>query len=225
MKIKDVKDLVFTALTPFAQELGFTMIDVRHFSLFYPTDDDISISIEFTYESYENEIELFPWVTIASIDISEICEDCDVDLYDAAYINLLVLEQIKIHGDNEQRINKALKNKGDRIILRDDSEWYYTFTDTMKRLLPLALGYINRFRTLEAIDREYNSLPLKINSPIWPDLRTRCFAGIIAAKLTHNPNYTLLKQQYSDIVTHMNYSKQIQDEFYNIIDFIDDAID
>ena len=217
MKLSDVKQIVLTELTPFAEQHGLE-VKKDDFGLFSKKGQNPSVDLSFTYNTCGFEVKLFPWVDINFKEISEICEACGFNLNYAAYINLLVLEEIHKHGWNR---NMTYKLFDSHITLIDGEEGIDKFRETMNRLCPLALEYIKRYSTIEAVDKLYNQPPFDEYNPNCSSLTHRCFIGLIAAKLVNNPEYDHLKKVYSAIIQPSPWMKN-KIAFDRLIKYLDD---
>ena len=196
MKLSDVKQIVLTELTPFAEEHGLK-IKKSKFGVGSKRGQNPKFDIFFLHNTWVVEVELLPWVNIYFKEIHNICEACGFDLNYTVGINLLLLEEIHKQGWNRNMTYKLFEA---HIPLRDWEEWIDNFRETMNRLCPLAIDYINRYSTIEAVDKLYNQPPFDEYSPNCSSSTHRCFIGLIAAKLVNNPEYDRLKKVYSAII-------------------------
>ena len=217
MRIADVKQIVLTELTPFAEEHGLK-IKKSKFGVGSKRGQNPKFDIFFLHNTWVVEVELLPWVNIYFKDIHNICEACGFDLNYTVGINLLLLEEIHKQGWNRNMTYKLFEA---HIPLRDWEEWIDNFRETMNRLCPLALEYIKRYSTIEAVDKLYNQPPFDEYNPNCSSLTHRCFIGLIAAKLVNNPEYDHLKKVYSAIIQPSPWMKN-KIAFDRLIKYLDD---
>ena len=144
MKIADVKQIVLTELTPFAEEHGLK-VKKSVFGVGSKRGQNPKFDIFFLHNTWVVEVELLPWVNIYFKEIHNICEACGFDLNYTVGINLLLLEEIHKQGWNRNMTYKLFEA---HIPLRDWEEWIDNFRETMNRLCPLAIDYINRYSTI-----------------------------------------------------------------------------
>ena len=161
MKLSDVKQIVLTELTPFAEEHGLK-IKKSKFGVGSKRGQNPKFDIFFLHNTWVVEVELLPWVNIYFKEIHNICEACGFDLNYTVGINLLLLEEIHKQGWNRNMTYKLFEA---HIPLRDWEEWIDNFRETMNRLCPLAIDYINRYSTIEAVDKLYNQPQFDEYSP------------------------------------------------------------
>lgn len=242
MKIKDIKEIVLSGLKPFADEHGFK-INKGRFSLISKRYD-YQILIHFTYITCGFNVELFPYIDIKFNTVHNICEQNGFDLNYTAFINLFMLEEIHKHGWYNGLRNQMLKSNTDRVNLTEYKEtfeylreeyplakdriictehagWIERCNDRIMELMPYALDYIEKYSTIEAIDRLYNTLPINRYDPNCSSIVHHCMIGIISAKLAHNPQYDELKQIYYSIMEKDNILEEYKQTFLKIIDYLD----
>lgn len=242
MKIKDIKEIVLSGLKPFADEHGFK-INKGRFSLISKSKNPISI-IEFLYISWGFSVELTPLVEIKIQAIHDICEQNGFHLNYTAYIRLFILKEIHKHGWHKGLRNQMQIDKTDSLAITDYKEefeyfreehpkakdqivctehdgWIERCNDRIMELMPYALDYIEKYSTIEAIDRLYNTLPINRYDPNCSSIVHHCMIGIISAKLAHNPQYDELKQIYYSIMEKDNILEEYKQTFLKIIDYLD----
>ena len=221
MRIAAVKQIVLTELTAFAEEHGLK-VKKSDFGVSSKRGQNPSYSIYFIHNTWVDEVDLFPKVCIKFKEIHDICERCGFHLNYTLYFNLLLLEEVHKQGGWSSRMQWEMERyRRERIILLDDVEWIDKFRETMNRLCPLAIDYINRYSTIEALDKLYNQFPIDEYNPNCCSSIHHCFIGLIAAKLANNPEYKLIKDVYSAIIK-IKGRQETKIAFARLIKYLDD---
>lgn len=197
MKLSEVKTILLKNLETFAMSYGFKIVK-KDFAL-RKVCDKYSVTIDFTYNCWQDEIHLFPYVKIEFYQIHNICENNGYNLNYTAFINLLILKRI-VNGDWTEDTGWQMQYKlEDRFIL-------YSIQDIdiviqkLNKLLPLALDYEKKYSSLNAIDALYNNAPTFKYNPNCSGQHIHCIIGLIVAKLVCNPQYDELQATYSNII-------------------------
>ena len=217
MRIADVKQIVLTELTPFAEEHGLK-VKKSVFGVGSKRGQNPKFDIFFLHNTWIDEVHLLPWVNIYFKEIHNICEACGFHLNYTVGINLLLLEEIHKQGWNRNMTHKQFSA---HITLLDGEEWIDNFRETMSRLCPLAMEYVNRYSTIEAVDKLFNQPPFDEYNPNCCSSTHRCFIGLIAAKLVNNPEYDYLKKVYSAIIEPSTWMED-KIAFARLIKYLDD---
>lgn len=243
MKIAEVKNVILEGLRPFAEMNGYR-INKGRFGIFSKENNPKS-SIDFVHHTWDFFVEIIPFVCVKFKDIHEICELCGFNLNYTVYIRLLMLEEIQKHGWYKSLIGKMQIEQTDRLSLIDYDSWVedyrkkypkardliiYTGSDDwiercnerIGSLLPCAEDFINKYSTIESIDKLYNELPIRRN-PYCMGWADHSMIGIISAKLAHNPEYDKIKDTYIRIVKKQTYSEYFRQSFYRAIDYLEKA--
>lgn len=203
MKLQDIKQHIFSELEPFAVSKGFKMLKGR-FALVRKQKDRTD-KILFLTNSWGFEVHIFPIVCVDFNEIRTICKKCGFNLNSSAFINLRILEEIKLHGFNDDlRWQMQIANT-DRFVLTDYNMDYNLLNKEISSLLPLALDFCAKYCSISAIDLLLNNRPIERYSPYCSGLDTHCMIGIIAAKLSQNSEYEEIKQMYQQIVMQEHY--------------------
>ena len=196
MKLQNIKEQLLTEL---AKEkcLQQYKISKKDFA-FKKSDKEVELMIDFTNNHWPDEIHLFPYVYIKIKKVHEICNMFNFDLNYTAFINLFILEKV-VNGEFDEDTRWKLQSEfKDRFILL--SEDISDMMVKMKQFLSYAMDYIHENTTIEAIDKMYNENPTYEYNPNCSDMSCHCVIGMIAAKLSNNPNFLQLTNTYSDIV-------------------------
>ena len=165
MKIQDVKKHIFYALESFASANGFKILKGR-FALSRKADNRTE-EIFFTYCSWGFEVNLFPYVSVDYGEITTICNDCGFHLNHSAFINLLLLQRIKIQGFNPDLRWKMQVATTDRFILSDEEPADYNQLDMgLSTLFPIALDFLSQYDSIISIDQLFNTIPIEQYSPL-----------------------------------------------------------
>lgn len=244
MKIQEVKTAILEGLRPFAEKNGYK-IHKGNFGIFSKERNPLT-SIDFIYNTWGFEVQLFPYVKVDYKIIHEICENCGFNLNFCAFINLFLLEEIHKHGwSNDLRnqmgiagtdsltltesklsfefMRKRYPEARDKIIFKEGDEWIERCNDIIGSLLPCAVDYISQLSNIEGLDRLYNSFPINYHNPNCVGFDYHCMVGLISAKLAHNPQYDKLKEIYSAIVKKKDLIEATRQSFFRLVDYLDTA--
>ena len=193
MKIQDVKKHIFSTLEPFL-----------------------------TYCSWGFEINIFPYVSVDYGEITTICNDCGFTPNHSAFINLLLLQRIKLQGFNPDLRWKMQVAKTDRFILSDNEYDDYNRLDMgLSPLLPIALDFLSQYDSIDSIDRLFNTMPIEQYSPYCSGLDTHCMVGLISAKLSNNADYENVKRMYQRIVKKEDFTNEMKSSFSRVVVYLD----
>ena len=220
MKIQDVKKHIFSILEPFAAANGFKILRGR-FVLSRKVGSRTD-GIFFTYCSWGVEVNIFPYVSVDYGEITTICNDCGFTPNHSAFINLLLLQRIKLQGFNPDLRWKMQVAQTDRFILSDDEPDDYNRLDVgLSPLLPIALDFISQYDRIDSIDRLLNTMPIEQYSPYCSGLDTHCMVGLISAKLSNNADYENVKRMYQRIVKKEDFTNEMKSSFSRVVVYLD----
>ena len=220
MKIQDVKKHIFHALESFASANGFKFRKGR-FALSRKAGTRTD-EIFFTYCSWGFEVNIFPYVSVDYGEITTICNDCGFHLNHSAFINLLLLQRIKIQGFNPDLRWKMQVATTDRFILSDDEPDYYNQLDMgLSTLLPIALDFLSQYDSINSIDQLFNTIPIEQYSPYCSGLDTHCMVGLISAKLSNNTDYENIKLLYQRIVEKEDFTNEMKSSFSRVVAYLE----
>ena len=220
MKIQDVKKNIFSTLEPFASANGFKIRKGR-FALSRKAGTRTD-EIFFTYCSWGFEVNIFPYVSVDYGEITTICNDCGFHLNHSAFINLLLLQRIKIQGFNPDLRWKMQVATTDRFILSDDEPDYYNQLDMeLSTLLPIALDFLSQYDSINSIDQLFNTIPIEQYSPYCSGLDTHCMVGLISAKLSNNTDYENIKLLYQRIVEKEDFTNEMKSSFSRVVAYLE----
>ena len=104
------------------------------------------------------------------------------------------------------------------FIIRSDANMLQVI-EYIKRLLPYAFEYFNWIDSIEALDRIYNQLPIQANVNII-SLSSQAAAGLIAAKLTGNPDYENIRRSYLEL---LKQSLNNEKPLLRLIEYLDSS--
>lgn len=213
MKLSEVKALLLKELEPFAVNNGFKVVK-KDFALRKVYDNHI-VTIDFSYNYWQDEIHLFPYVKIRFYDIHRICEDNGFDLNYTAFLNLFILQEI-VNGSWTEDTGWQMQYKcEDRFVLYSVED-VLSLMPKLNKLLSLALDYIEENATLKAIDMLFNREPTFKYNPHCSGRNTHCLIGLIVAKLVNNPLYDKLEMTYSNIVKEEDFLQETKNAFERI---------
>ena len=220
MKIQDVKKHIFHTLEPFAAANDFKILKGR-FALSRKVGNRTD-EIFFTYCSWGFEVNIFPYVSVDYGEITTICNDCGFNLNHSAFINLLLLQRIKLQGFNLDLRWKMQVAQTDRFILSDDETDDYNQLDIgLFPLLPISLDFLSQYNSINSIDRLFNNPPIEQYSPYCSGLDTHCMIGLISAKLSHRTDYENIKQIYQRIVEKEDFTDDMKSSFTRLTAYLD----
>ena len=220
MKIQDVKKHIFSTLEPFAAANGFKILRGR-FALSRKVGSRTD-GIFFTYCSWGFEVNIFPYVSVDYGEITTICNDCGFTPNHSAFINLLLLQRIKLQGFNPDLRWKMQVAKTDRFILSDNEYDDYNRLDMgLSPLLPIALDFLSQYDSIDSIDRLFNTMPIEQYSPYCSGLDTHCMVGLISAKLSNNADYENVKRMYQRIVKKEDFTNEMKSSFSRVVVYLD----
>lgn len=220
MKIQDIKKHIFHVLEPFAAANDFKFLKGR-FALSRKVGNRTD-EIFFTYCSWGFEVNIFPYVSVDFGEITTVCNDCGFHLNHSAFINLLLLQRIKLQRVNPDLRWKMQVAKTDRFILSDDEPVGYNQLDIgLSPLLPIALDFLSQHDSIDTIDKLFNMLPIEQYSPYCSGLDTHCMVGLISAKLSNNPQYENIKQMYKRIVKQEDFTDEMKSSFSQLTVYLD----
>lgn len=197
MKISNIKNHLLQSLSPFALIHGFKVVKSR-FCLKHE-DETNECQFSFDYNSWGDEIHLFPYVQIKNKAIHHVCEVNGFHLNYTAFINLLLLNKIQ-HGEYSDDTKwKMQYDRQDRFVILEENDLEIA-ERKMSELLPIGLDYLEQNSNIYAIDKMYNTPPLGKLNPNCSGLDTQCMIGLIAAKYSKNTNYDEICKYYSDLI-------------------------
>lgn len=219
MKIQAVKNHIFSLLDPFAAANGFKVVKSRFaFSRAVGNRKD---EIFFTYNSWGFEVQLFPYVSVDFEDVTSICNECDFNLNHTAFINLRLLQEIKLHGFNPDLRWQMQVDDTDRFILSDDAPAFDQLDEKLPQLMTLALDFISQYNNIKSIDQLFNARPIELYCPYCSGLDTHCMVGLISAKISNNAEYENIKQMYHRIVKRDDFAREMKTSFSRVIAYLE----
>ncbi len=218
MKINDVRNAILDKLSPFAVNNGFKVIKGR-----FALERNVSgkkDAIWFTYNSWGDEIHLFPYVSVDFSSIKSICSLCGFSLNYCAFINLLLFRLILTVGFNPDiRWQMQVANE-DRIVVTEDSYNPEDVYNQVNNLLEYAIGYFNQISAISDVDRIYNERPISRYNPNCSGLDTHCFIGLISAWLSKNPDYDYIEAFYKTIIEKEDLRAETKSAFRLLIELL-----
>lgn len=196
MKLQNIKEHLLAELAK-EECLQDYKVSKKEF-IFKKNGPKVKVNLQFQNNHWIDEIHLFPIVHIELKEIHEICEKFGFYLHNTAYINLFVLEKM-VKGE----FNKSTRRK----LQYDLKDCFVLFSEDitevmikMKELLMYAMDYIKKNSTIEAIDKLYNEDPTYKYNPHCAGMQCHCIVGLVAAKLSNNPNFKQIAEIYSHIM-------------------------
>ncbi len=218
MKISEIKSELLSTLKPYVSSQGFK-VNKTQFCLKRDGENN-ECQFSFDYNSWGDEIHIFPYVQIRNKKIHSICETCDFHLNYTAFINLLVLKKIYDGTFTEDTKWKMQYDRQDRFVIFDNSDMEKAKAELIK-LLPMGLKYFHDHDDIYAIDKMYNTPPLNKQNPNSSGFDTQCVIGLISAKLAHNGNYEQISSLYSSLIQSEDVLQDTRNKFERIKNLIE----
>lgn len=204
MKLIEVKNNFLLGFEEFAKERKFKIVK-KDFAIKKITKEYIC-AFDFTYNYWQDEIHLFPFVTIKINQIHDICKINGYDLNYTAFINLLFLEKYEKNKYDEDTCWKMQYNQKYRFKIFSLNDIDKIIDKTLNLIYKYGLNYIEKYSNIKSIDALYNENPLAYN-PNCSGLNTHSIIGLISAKLSTNINYDKLEKIYSKIVIENDFNE------------------
>lgn len=218
MKITDIKKHLLSSLDSFAKTNEFKVVESK-FALTQKSGDFVK-QISFEYNSWEDEIHIFPYVQIKSKKIHEICRTHNFHLNFTAFINLFVLKEITKGDYSDDTRWKLQANMKDRFVICDDRSLKIATTEILK-LADIGLKYLESNCNIEAIDKMYNSNPFNSTNPNCSGMDTHCIVGIIASRLSKSSKYEQIRNIYDQIILEQDFLPETKDSYTAIKVYLD----
>lgn len=218
MKISEIKSELLSTLKPYVSSQGFK-VNKTQFCLKRDGENN-ECQFSFDYNSWGDEIHIFPYVQIRNKKIHSICETCDFHLNYTAFINLLVLKKIYDGTFTEDTKWKMQYDRQDRFVIFDNSDMEKAKAELIK-LLPMGLKYFHDHDDIYAIDKMYNTPPLNKQNPNCSGFDTQCVIGLISAKLARNGNYEQISSLYSSLIQSEDVLQDTRNKFERIKNLIE----
>ena len=213
MKLTEVKNNFLLGFEEFAKERKFKIVK-KDFEIKKSTKE-YACAFQFDYNYWQDEIHLFPFVTIKINQIHDACKINGYDLNYTAFINLLLLEKYFKNKYNEDTRWKMQYNQKDRFKIFSLKDIDKAVDTTLNLIYKYGLNYIEKYSNIKSIDDLYNENPLAYNSNC-SGLNTHCIIGLISAKLSKNTNYPKLEKIYSKIVNDNDFNDRDKEAFERI---------
>ena len=204
MKLTEVKNNFLLGFEEFAKEQNFKIVK-KDFEI-KKSAKEYACAFQFDYNYWQDEIHLFPFVTIKINQIHDICKINGYDLNYTAFINLLFLEKYAKNKYDENTHWKMQYNQKDRFKIFSLNDIDKIIDKTLNLIYKYGLNYIEKYSNIKSIDALYNENPLAYN-PNCFGLNTHCIIGLISAKLSKNENYDKLEEIYSKIVRENDFNE------------------
>lgn len=218
MKISEIKNELLTTLSPCVLNHGFK-VNKTKFCL-KKNDENNESQFSFDYNSWGDEIHLFPYVQIKNKMIHSICEANGFHLNYTAFINLLLLRKIYDGTYTEDSKWQLQYDRQDRFIIFNKRDLENTEKE-MINLVSFGLEYLETNNNVYAIDKMYNTPPLNKHNPNCSGFDTQCIIGLISAKLAHNENYGQICDYYSSSINSEDMLQDTRHKFESIKKFIE----
>lgn len=191
MTIKQVKQIFFENVHSFNTTYGFKS-KVTAFCL-VRKEQDKTIKISFTYNSFYDEIELIPCLEIYLHDVESYTEKCFDEKKATIAIDLLALEVLYKKG--EKYIENYVIERKNRFHIFEDTD----IVDAMEKMMSVydkyAQKYIDTYANLEAVNKLFNIKP-KVISQHHTAWEYQAASGVIVAKLLNENFEKVLKTYY-----------------------------
>ncbi len=214
MKISVIKKWLLDEIVQLSELKSFK-VSYKDFSL-TSKNKDRELKFYFTYNSWADEIHLFPIVSIDLFDIIEVAKINNYSFNKTAFMNLFVLKKYLNNEITEDTVWQMQLNDEDRISV--------TNLDCINKAKSLIESlfvnygklYFNEYSSIEKIDEMYNTYPTDEYNPNCSGMNIHCIIGLISAKLSGNKDYTNLSDIYSEIVSKKNFHVHDKDAFFRI---------
>ena len=217
MKLTEVKNNFLLGFEEFAKERKFKIVK-KDFEI-KKSAKEYTCAFQFDYNYWQDEIHLFPFVTIKINQIHDACKINGYDLNYTAFINLLFLEKYFKNQYNEDTRWKMQYNQKDRFKIFSLRDIDKAVDITLNLIYKYGLNYIEKYSNIKSIDNLYNENPLDYN-PNCSGLNTHCIIGLISAKLSKNTNYPKLEKIYSKIVNDNDFNDIDKNAFEKIRNYL-----
>lgn len=191
MTIKQVKKIFFENIDSFNKAYGFVSKKTA-FELI-KKEENRTIVISFTHNSFYDEIELIPCLEIHMHDVEEIVEKCLGRKVATLAMDLLSIKVFYQKG--EKHIEKQIIERENRFHLFEDSDILSTPKQLANLYEEYGLRYIEEYGTKEAIHNLFNKNPKAISyhHTAWG---YQAMSGIIVAKLLDSRDYNKILKAY-----------------------------
>ncbi len=218
MKVSIVLEAFRQSLTDYAKQEGL-LINRSSGDLSYKSKDfSACFSI---FRSVYDEVWVYPHLFVeykALRRLARVVVPQQPHLLDAVNINLLVLKDYLSGG-------VLYKKRGsDPFYVLQSERDITSFLMDYKELVQMGLEYINKnCSTLMALNQIYNTNPFWKENPHCAWYYNVCFLGPAIAKLSKDPNYLHLRDQYIHIVESENVmpDEDSRKAFYKMIEVLD----
>lgn len=197
MKVSEVKEKLLILLNPLCIELGYKTNKGR-FSI-NKKQGNVSSSLHFLTNHWFDEVQVIPYVEIDIKEINDIWKKFDEYIGYTYYMNLRELKDW--YNIGEISWEKFVKNNGNRYKLFNyENNLIEAFNEIGNLFKDYGLKYIDDFGSIEGVNRLYNENYLDNNNPHCSGFNVKGVVGLIAAKLSDNPNYEVISAYYTDII-------------------------
>ncbi len=134
--------------------------------------------------------------------------------------SLILLDGAVFHSVKKFKQDKELPLAAPVFIIEDEDS-FKPVVEYLRTLLPYVAKYFEWMGSIEAIDKFYNRLPIRYNPNVkWAG--NHASIGLIAAKLTNNPDYEILKKAYLQYLYDIKYSNEEQiEDIKLLIEYLD----
>ena len=217
MRLKDVKDFFFENIKEFNDTYGFVSKKTA-FKLVKKTDYG-SIEIDFTYNTFYDEIELDPCLSIYHNKVDAIASLCNSWKIPAVAMYILKLKVAKEKG--ERHIQKAAEERELYFHIMEDTYQ----DDILKAIDELTYIYerygkyeVDRFASLEEVYSVFTHKPIKYSyyHTAW---EFQAIVGLITAKLLNKKDYDkLVTIYYKQYKKHFAFTLEALESFECLIE-------
>lgn len=197
MKLSEVKKKLLAALLSLENENGYK-INKGKFALIKKNIDG-SAGLYFTENNWIDEIQIMPAICVDVDEINLIWKKFNDHISYTYFMNLLELKDWYELGKVDRIKFKVEEH--DRFKLFNEEQDLISASEHIKNLFKTyGLRYVNDFSTVNGVDKLYNSNLPEISKLHCSGIQVQSVVGLIAAKLSGNPNYNTISDIYSSII-------------------------
>ncbi|MFZ4798523.1 MAG: hypothetical protein ACOYMA_13585 [Bacteroidia bacterium] len=195
MKVSEVKTKLLDLLTPFSNEIGYK-INKNRFSI-SKEHNNINATLQFTTNSWFDEVQIMPSV---NVNIKEINDIWKMFNEYASITYSMNLNELKDWYDlGVVSWEKFQLNKKDRHqIFNYETDLMHANLEIQYLFNKYGLRYINDFGSIEGVNKLYNQSLDDLKSYHCAGFQVRSVVGLIAAKLSNNPDYIKISEFYTN---------------------------
>lgn len=210
MRISEVKKILVDIITPIGDKYGAKVVK-RDVSLNY-SHNGMNCGITFTYNLWDDEKQIFPYVEIDCPTMHRICDQVGFHLNHTCFINLFVLEtMLKGKWKEDTAWQLQCENK-DRFIVTDLSQ-LDDYKVYLSNLISMGIEWSRQIDSIQKIDEMFNIQYFKKKNPFCSGFDTHMFIGSIAARLAQNPQSKKIYDTYFELMKKKDLYESTKESF------------